>query len=129
MIFFDKIGHLISDHSLQELHLFANKLGLKREWFQDKPERPHYDLTTTRARARAEAAGAILVDGREIVRLLKAAPYNQGNSLKDQIKDQITECWLCRYRTLVKHKEPCAICEGGSLWEPDEGDFDGQEWA
>jgi hypothetical protein len=84
MIFMDKIGHLISDHSLQELHLFANKIGLKRLWFQDKPGQPHYDLTTARAIIRAEAAGAVKVDPREIVRLLKEAQYNKGGEEVDK---------------------------------------------
>jgi len=77
MIFMDKLGHLISDSSLQELHLFANKIGLKKSWFQDKPGQPHYDLTTPRARTRAEDAGAVRVDPREIVRLLGKAQYQK----------------------------------------------------
>ncbi len=30
------------------LHRLADKLGLKREWFQDKPRFPHYDLVPTK---------------------------------------------------------------------------------
>jgi hypothetical protein len=40
-------GHLQAD-TLDELHEFAGRLGLRREWFQSKPGRPendHYDLT------------------------------------------------------------------------------------
>lgn len=37
-------AHLTAD-TLDELHAFARKLGLKREWFQDHPRHPHYDLT------------------------------------------------------------------------------------
>jgi hypothetical protein len=76
MVFLDKVGHLISDRSLEELHLFANQIGLKREWFQDKPGQPHYDLTTPRMRLKAEMAGAVITDPRTIVRMLKEAPYN-----------------------------------------------------
>lgn len=78
MIFFDNVGHLISDRSLDELHLFASKIGLKREWFQDKPGQPHYDLTTARMRFKAEMSGAVITDPRTIVRMLKDAPYNNG---------------------------------------------------
>ena len=40
--------HLIAD-SLDELHAFAAKIGLKRYWFQDaKKLHPHYDITTRR---------------------------------------------------------------------------------
>jgi hypothetical protein len=40
-------GHLQAD-TLDELHVFADRIGLRREWFQSKPGRPendHYDLT------------------------------------------------------------------------------------
>jgi len=37
--------HLLAD-TLDELHAFAKRLGLKREWFQEGNARyPHYDLT------------------------------------------------------------------------------------
>lgn len=47
-------GHMQAD-TLGELHAFAERVGLRREWFQSKPGRPendHYDLT----RARRELA-------------------------------------------------------------------------
>lgn len=53
-------GHMQAD-SLDELHAFAARLGLKRSWFQTKPGRPdhdHYDLTRGK-RARAIALGAV----------------------------------------------------------------------
>lgn len=55
---------------LAELHAMAIAIGLRREWFQDKPGRPHYDLTAAR-RAAAISAGAHPVDAREFVRLLR----------------------------------------------------------
>jgi hypothetical protein len=39
--------HLVAD-DLQELHDFATKLGLKREWFQNHRIQPHYDLTAAK---------------------------------------------------------------------------------
>lgn len=41
-----KWSHMVSDTSLDELHAFAAKLGLKRAWFQPCPPHavPHYDL-------------------------------------------------------------------------------------
>lgn len=84
MIYMDKIGHLISDASLEELHNFAQKLGLKREWFQEDSGKnnhdtrfKHYDLTTTRMRFKAESLGAICVSPRVIVEKLCNAPYNK----------------------------------------------------
>jgi hypothetical protein len=35
--------HMAAD-TLEELHAFAYRMGLKRKWFQDKSI-PHYDLT------------------------------------------------------------------------------------
>ena len=50
--------HMLAD-SLEELHEFALKLGMKREWFQDGSA-PHYDLSKTR-RALALKLGAVEV--------------------------------------------------------------------
>jgi len=36
--------HLVAD-SLDELHSFAKRLGLKRQWFQHAASYPHYDVT------------------------------------------------------------------------------------
>ena len=52
--------------SLEELHEFAQKIGLKREWFQDRPRLPHYDLTVTRRRV-AVRVGAIEESRRELM--------------------------------------------------------------
>ena len=48
--------HLFAD-SVDELHGFAEKMGLKRGWFQDKRV-PHYDLTESK-RSIALKQGAI----------------------------------------------------------------------
>jgi len=61
-----RCGHLVSDSSLDELHEFAESLGLRREWFQQKSV-PHYDLTGAHYELALER-GAILVSSREIVR-------------------------------------------------------------
>lgn len=61
-----RCGHLVSDHSLDELHEFARLLGLRREWFQVRSI-PHYDLTGEYYRLAIER-GALLVSSREIVR-------------------------------------------------------------
>ncbi len=38
--------HIVSDVGLDELHAFANEIGLKRCWFEGvKKKHPHYDLT------------------------------------------------------------------------------------
>jgi hypothetical protein len=56
-------GHMQAD-SPAELHEFAARLGLRREWFQTKPGRPendHYDLTRA-LRERALELGATAED-------------------------------------------------------------------
>lgn len=55
--------HLSADR-LDELHAFAARLGLRREWFQEHPLMPHYDLTPSK-RVRAVALGAAEVSARE----------------------------------------------------------------
>ncbi len=59
--------HLTTDGSLDDLHAFAGKLGMKRVWFQDHPRHPHYDLTPRR-RAFALRLGALFVPSRDQAR-------------------------------------------------------------
>lgn len=54
-------AHLMAD-TLDELHVLAKSIGLKRAWFQDAII-PHYDLTSN-MRMRALRAGAVPVDRR-----------------------------------------------------------------
>lgn len=61
--------HLVAD-SISELHAFADQLGLKREWFQDKTMYPHYDVTVS-IRQRALSLGAMAGDKREIITCAK----------------------------------------------------------
>lgn len=42
MIYFD--GQHLMANSPAELHAEAQRIGLKREWFQDHPRHPHYDV-------------------------------------------------------------------------------------
>lgn len=49
-------GHLLAT-DIDDLHIFAKKLGLKRSWFQDTTF-PHYDLVRSK-RELALAHGAI----------------------------------------------------------------------
>ena len=61
-------SHLVSDVSYDELHLFAEGLGVPRRAF----ERDHYDIPSHRY-ADVVAAGAVEVSSREVVRLLYGA--------------------------------------------------------
>jgi len=62
-----RAAHMLAD-SLDELHAFAKKIGLRRQWFQDGSS-PHYDLNPTR-HAAALAAGAKLVE-RTVVAIIR----------------------------------------------------------
>ncbi|TIX02021.1 MAG: DUF4031 domain-containing protein [Mesorhizobium sp.] len=70
-----RLGRMVMCHmaadSLPELHAMAEALGV-RQWFQDKPGRPHYDLSKA-SRARAVALGAREVSSRALVEALKRA--------------------------------------------------------
>jgi hypothetical protein len=61
--------HLTAD-SVRELLAFADKLGLKRFWFQDDPRLPHFDLTPG-MRAKAIRYGAQEVDFKFMVEMMK----------------------------------------------------------
>lgn len=56
--------HLMAD-TLDELHAMADKLGLRRAWYQGpgKASHPHYDLTPNKRR-QAVVLGAVEVDRR-----------------------------------------------------------------
>lgn len=64
-----KMSHMAAD-TLDELHAMADKIGIDRDHFQDKPGRPHYDISKGRKRM-AKLYGAKEVDDREIVTLFK----------------------------------------------------------
>jgi hypothetical protein len=63
-----KWAHLVSDSSYEELHAFAARLGIRREWFQGD----HYDVPAD-LRLEAIALGAEPVEARELVHRLRAA--------------------------------------------------------
>ena len=61
--------HMIAD-TLEELHAMADKIGMKRAWFQGNASWPHYDLSLTK-KAAAIANGAIELDRRPFHEVLK----------------------------------------------------------
>jgi len=68
----DRWSHLVADTE-EELHVFAERMGMRRAWFQDRSGRPHhahYDLPE-RARAEAVANGAVEVTWRQLGRMLR----------------------------------------------------------
>jgi len=61
--------HLVAD-TLDELHQTAQRLGLRREWFQSNASYPHYDLTM-QVRERAIRLGVQEGSRRQIIRCAK----------------------------------------------------------
>jgi hypothetical protein len=68
MVYCDGI-HLVADR-IQEVHEFAKRIGLKKEWFQNK-KYPHYDLTTKRMFNKALKYGAKFVSTKELIKFMR----------------------------------------------------------
>lgn len=63
--------HMFTDSvDLEPLHAMAERIGMKRAWFQSFPE-PHYDVTERRRPAAIEA-GAVQVDFRTAVAVFRS---------------------------------------------------------
>ena len=73
--------HLVAD-SLDELHRFANSLGLKRVWFQAHASLPHYDVTIE-VRAVALSLGAVAADRRTLI--------SRGHQLKTELLSSLAK--------------------------------------
>lgn len=58
--------HMVSDESVEELHEFAARIGMKRRAFQNT-SRPHYDLRPSTRRL-AVSLGAEEVGMKDLVR-------------------------------------------------------------
>ncbi|HEY5097822.1 MAG TPA: DUF4031 domain-containing protein [Acidimicrobiales bacterium] len=68
----DRWSHLVADTD-DELHAFATRMGMRREWFQHKDGRPHqahYDVPE-RARRTALDLGAVEVTWRQVGRMMR----------------------------------------------------------
>ena len=71
----DRWAHLVSDESFDELHRFAQQLGLRRLSFQGD----HYDVPSA-LRVDAIRHGAVPVTGRDLVRRLRGAGLRRPGS-------------------------------------------------
>jgi len=69
-----KMCHMLAD-SVDELHAFAEKIGMKRSWFQPKST-PHYDLSKSR-RLLAIQNGAVEIEADKVVEIIRK--YRQVN--------------------------------------------------
>jgi len=88
-------SHLTAD-STEELHLFAERLGLPRRAFQghrSDPRRDHYDVTEE-YRRRAVEMGAVPVTWREAARMRRLARSGSKDGMDADIREASTssEC-------------------------------------
>lgn len=58
-------AHMVAD-SMEELHAFAERIGVKKHFFHRSKTAPHYDITSEQ-HVVAIANGATLVDSREVL--------------------------------------------------------------
>lgn len=87
--------HLVAD-SIEELHEFAQQLGLKRHWFQHAASYPHYDVTIE-IREIALRLGAIEGSRAEIItcaRMMKAQLLNKRAPLQPEQLSFFQYSWL-----------------------------------
>lgn len=61
-----KMCHMFGD-SHEELHAMADKIGIRRKWFQNK-KMPHYDICQNK-RALAIKHGAVEVERRQLIEI------------------------------------------------------------
>lgn len=61
------MGHMVADTE-EELHEMAERLGLRRTWYQAPPKAswPHYDVSLSKRRE-AERLGAVAITQRELI--------------------------------------------------------------
>jgi hypothetical protein len=57
---------------VEMLHEFAQDLGMKRSWFQDRPDLPHYSVYSDRLKRLARRNGAEPVDISHTVETMRA---------------------------------------------------------
>lgn len=84
----DESCHLMCDpcENFTELHEFAQRIGLKRCWFQNKRGgTPHYDLTAGK-RAEAVRAGAIEIDRQRTVEIIRAWRAHRDPGYLDKLR-------------------------------------------
>lgn len=90
--------HMITDGNLEELHKFAQSIGLKREWFQRNAV-PHYDLTPSK-RALAVRKGAVEKGSKELTPI-RHAWMKQWNGGQPDWENNTQESTQCKQLTLI----------------------------
>ena len=82
-------AHMVAD-SLDELHEFAIKIGVKKHFFHRSKVAPHYDITSEQ-HVVAMANGAELVDSRVVLQKAKHLLPSELGALSDAIRQYARE--------------------------------------
>lgn len=86
-------SHLVSDTSYEELHEFADRLGVARRAF----DRDHYDVRESLYHE-AVAAGALPVDGRQLTRVLVRSGLRvPARARPDRVARVLLRRWAARF--------------------------------
>lgn len=96
---YTKAAHLVAD-TVEQLHNFAGRLGLRRQWFQDRPGLPHYDLTVG-MRWQAIRKGAIEITQKQLVEMM-----NANRKIEDDENHRLS-CIACSHRLDVTCRTDC----------------------
>lgn len=64
-----KMCHMLADTE-DELHRMADRIGVKRRWFQQQASVPHYDVSLSKRRLAVEA-GAVELGRRDVGKLVQ----------------------------------------------------------
>lgn len=93
--------HMVAD-TVDELHEFASRLGLRPEWFQRKTLYPHYDVTMS-VRERALKFGAVAAHKEVVVTRAKGlrVQLNQ-QARQDRLAERSREEKLCIHQELSR---------------------------
>ena len=97
--------HLTTDGTIEELHAFADRIGMKREWFQKHPLASHYDLTP-KMRAVAVELGAVEVSAREQARRRRA--HKDGGASHGVVREEQTRAPVSSRQTSQPIAAPAA---------------------
>jgi hypothetical protein len=101
--------HLTTDETLDALHAFAARIGMRRQWFQDHPYAPHYDLVPER-RELALQLGAVYVNAVQQGRMRRARGIGMGLRTLAQvsagkIRRASRDVYRCQF---CEHEAPAA---------------------
>lgn len=92
--------HLVAD-TVEELHAFAARLGLRPEWFQRKTLYPHYDVTTA-MRERALKLGAVAAHKGTVVTCAKGLRVQLNEQARQaRLAAELQDGGLCNQEALA----------------------------